>query len=133
MFTNTITLFNYDEKEDIYYPTLIENVELQPKYKTKFNSSSAESKDTALLIVKYYIGTYGKTPYLSQKTYKTPKLWNKTPSAEKNNYFTFNTGRDFFIKGDYSSMSDVEYETFKNQNDEVFFIHDVKDFEDDLS
>lgn len=29
-------------------------------------------------------------------------------------------------------MSDVEYETFKNQNDEVFFIHDVKDFEDDL-
>lgn len=132
MFNTTVTLFNYDQKNDICYPTLLQKVELQPKYNTKFSSNSTEDKDLALLIVKYYIGTNGKTPYLSQKSYKTQKLWNKLSGEDKNNYFTFNTGLDFFVKGDYSSMLDVEYETFKNQNDEVFFIHYGKDFEDDL-
>lgn len=131
MFRNKVTLFNYDEQENIYYPTLLDEVELQPQYKTRFTSDSTKDLDSALLIVRYKINSDEKTE-IGGKSFKKPKEWELLDATGKQTYFTFNLGRDFFVLGDFSSVTDVNYEIFKNENDEVFFVHAVKDFDDEL-
>lgn len=64
------------------------------------------------------------------KVFKTPKEWNNLEN--KTNYFTFETGRDFFAKGDFTLLEISSYEQFKHSHDDVFMINAVKDFEDDL-
>ena len=135
MFRNAVTLFNYDEEENIYYPTLLESVELQPNYRTEFTDDGTRSKDLALLIVRYDKDSSGKFIFESSKIkyFTNPKLWNDFTTDNKSTYFTLKPGEyDFFIKGDYTSETDVNYEVFKNTYDEIFLIHGVKDFEDDL-
>jgi hypothetical protein len=54
-------------------------------------------------------------------------------NEDKSEYFTLKPGEhDFFVKGDYTGKSNVNYENFKNSHDDVFLICSVKDFEYDL-
>ena len=130
MFTNSVTLFNYDEKNNRYYKTLFRNVELQSTYQSNFNVDSTIDSDVSLLIVNYYLDGEDKKPISVSKSFRTPKVWDST--EDKNSYFTFETGRDFFAKGDYTLLNITSYEQFKHSHDDVFMIHQVKDFEDDL-
>lgn len=132
MFNATVTLFNFDEPNDTYYPTLITSTELQPNYRAKFDYNRTEDTDTALLIVKYLISGGEKQTYGNTKSFRTPKLWTSLSETDKQKYFTFRSGRDFFAKGDFTAVTDIDYEVFKDAHDGVFFIHEVKDFEDDL-
>lgn len=132
MFSSTITLFNYEESTDKFYPTLFTGTELQPDYKTRFTENTTQDMDMSLLIIKYYISDNKIYSYGNTKSYKTPKSWDNLTTANKSNYFTFQTGRDFFVLGDYSTTVNVDYELFKSQNDDVFFINNVKVFRDDL-
>ena len=131
MYKNTVTLFNYDETGNVYYPTLLSNVEFQPNYKTEYTSNSTRDKGITLLIVRYKIDSFGKIA--SGKHFVAPKIWVGLSIEDKAKIFTLKPGEyEFFIKGDYSSETDVNYEVFKNTYDDVFLIHGVKDFEDDL-
>ena len=132
MFSSTITLFNFDEPNDKYYSTLITNAELQPNYRTKFDYNRTEDTDISLLIIKYLVTGGEKQTYGNIKSFRTPKLWINLSSADKQIYFTFQEGRDFFAIGDFTAVTDIDYEVFKDANDGVFFIHEVKDFGDDL-
>lgn len=133
MFRNEVTLFNYSEIENKYYPTLFENVEIQPKYKTLFTPESVQDSDSVLLLVKFQKDGFGKFVFKengSPKYFLSPKGFNTIEN--KSEYFTLQNSYDFFVKGDFSNETEVIYEDFKNSHDEVFLIHSVKDFEDDL-
>lgn len=130
MFTNSVTLFNYDETNDKYYKTLFKNVELQVTYQSNFTVDSTVDGDISLLIVNYYMVGVEKKPVYVNKSFKSPKIWEN--SNNKSNCFTFECGRDFFAKGDYTLFDITNYEQFKHSHDDVFMIHQVKDFEDDL-
>lgn len=133
MFISLVTLFNYDSKNDNYFATLLKNVEFQPHYKTVFSEDSTQSADFALLIIEYAFRHGKKKTPSTEKAYKSPKAWENLSSDEKKKYFTLKPGEyDFFAKGDYSRVKKVVYENFKNSHDDVFFIHGVRDFEDDL-
>ena len=130
MFSNTVTLFNYDETNNSYYSTLITNVELQSNYRASFTDESTVDNDLTLLIVKYQVENGSKKVPGTEKSFLTPKVWEST--QDKSDVFTIQPGRDFFAKGDLTGISDIDYEELKNTYDDVFFIQSLKDFEDDL-
>ena len=130
MFSNTVTLFSYDETNNFYYSTLLTNVELQIHYKASFTDESTVDNDLTLLIVKYRIENGIKKVQGTEKSFLTPKVWENT--QDKLNVFTIQPSRDFFAKGDLTSFSDIDYEKLKNTYDDVFLIQSLKDFEDDL-
>lgn len=131
MFGGVVTLFNHDEETGEYYPALFTNVEFQAHYRTSFSDNSTRDGDFCLLIVKYFKIGEIKRVCGTTKSFMTPKLWQE--NQNKKDYFTFKEGRDFFVKGDYSNVENVDYEIFKGSTDGVFFIHGVKDFDDELS
>lgn len=128
MFKNVVSLFNFDESNNEYYLTILENVELQSNYRTRFTNDSTLDDDVSLLIIKYSIVDSDKK-ISSGKVFKTPKIWEKLEN--KSDFFTFQPGSDFFMKGRFEKQIS-DYEALKNSYDDVFFIHSVKDFEDDL-
>lgn len=129
MFKNFITLFNYSETENIYYPTFITRVEFQPQYRANYTSESTQSDDVALLIINYKLDKDGKK-IVCDKNYTTPMEWQSLSKEDKEKNFTFAVNEyDFFIKGAFSKEKDVDYETFKNSHDEVFLVHSVRDFD----
>jgi len=132
LFTTTITVFNFEESTDKFYPTLFTGTEIQPDFKTEFTNRTTDDMDMSLLIIKYYISESKIYSYGNTKVYKTPKLWDNLSGTVRANYFTFKPGRDFFVIGNYSTTTNADYEVFKSQNDDVFFINDVKVFRDDL-
>lgn len=132
MFNSTVTIFNFDEPNDKFYPTLITGVEFQPDYRSQFTSNTTQDMDMSLLIIMYYIDGNNVLVNGNNKPYRTPKAWENLTTANKSKYFTFKTGRDFFVLGNYSTTANADYETFKDQNDDVFFINSVKNFRDEL-
>lgn len=130
MFNNNITLFNFDEKSNKYYKTFLPNVELQSNFRTRFTNDSTLDDDVSLLIIKYLIKNSEKIAFGTKKCFKTPKIWENLESKEE--FFTFQEGKDFFVKGKLLDKN-LNYEELKNSQDGVFFVHSVKDFEDELS
>lgn len=130
MFSNTATIFSYDESNETYSSTLLQNVELQTHYRTSFTDESTVDNDLTLLIVKYWVENGNKKTQGNSKTFLTPKLWESL--QDKTGSFTIQPGRDFFAKGDLTQLESIDYEELKNTYDDVFFIQSVKDFEDDL-
>ena len=140
MFNINITLFNFDEKSNKYYKTFLPNVELQSNFRTRFTNDSTLDDDVSLLIIKYLIKNSEKISFGTEKCFKTPKIWENLESKEE--FFTFQEGKDFFVKGklleqienlDFTVSENLNYEELKNSQDGVFFVHSVKDFEDELS
>ncbi len=129
MFQGKITLFNYLYSADEYSKTLINNVEIQPIYKTDPQANSTESGTKVLIIVPYKADSCGV--YVNsgsdKKYYLKPKEWK-----ENTDYFTIQSGLDFIIVGDYLSLTNVNLNDIKNKVDDVFVIGEVKDFSDDL-
>ena len=130
MFNNNITLFNFDEKSNKYYKTFLPNVELQSNFRTRFTNDSTFDEDVSLLIIKYLIKNSEKIAFGTKKCFKTPKIWENLESKEE--FFTFQEGKDFFVKGQLLNEN-LNYEELKNSQDGVFFVHSIKDFEDELS
>lgn len=129
MFKSTITLFNYLYSSDEYAKTLINNVEIQPIYKTDPQTNDAQNNTKVLIIVPYKADSGGV--YVNSgsdiKYYLKPKSWK-----ENTDYFTIQNGFDFIIVGDYSHLTNISLNDIKNKVDDVFVINEVKDFSDDL-
>ena len=129
MFTQTITLFNYLNTKDDYSKTLIDNVEVQPKFITSPDRYGVDNLTKALIIIPYSKDTIGRFILSNNKAkyYLRPKEWNENTS-----YFTFQNDKDFIIIGDYMNLSDIDLNDIKNSIDDVFIINEVRDYRDDL-
>lgn len=137
MFNNTITLYNYDSIKDDYYYTVFKNVEVQEQQRSipddthygDFNNSYERAYDRALLIIKYNFTNGIKRVDSVNKIFLNPKEWNK--SEDKNNNFTFQTDRDFFIVEENKSIKN--FEELKNYKDRVYKIDAYDDYEYELT
>lgn len=126
LYNHTITIFNYDYEEEKYYPTVINNVECQYYFGINRLPEYNVSTDRCLCIVKYDIIDNIKTT--DGKKFLVKDEWVK--EADKSQYFTIQTDKDFFALGDYSSIEISDYEEFKNENTHRgFMINEYRDFE----
>ena len=126
LYNHTITIFNYDYEEEKYYSTLIHNVECQYYFGINRLPEYNSSSDRCLCIVKYGIIDNIKTT--DGKKFLVKDEWVK--EADKSQYFTIQTDKDFFALGDYSSIEISDYEEFKNENTHRgFMINEYRDFE----
>ena len=63
-----------------------------------------------------------------ERSFLVKDEWVK--EADKSQYFTIQTDKDFFALGDYSSIEISDYEEFKNENTHRgFMINEYRDFE----
>lgn len=125
MFTDTITLYNsyYDktEEEDIYYSTVIENVEVQKNQGANITNSGITSSDA----VKVFIDVINLP-----KAYLRPKEW--ASQADKTQSFTLKPNEnDFFIVGNIVD-STKDYEQMRRQYDDVYKITTVDVYDEVL-
>ena len=129
MYNQTITLFNYSSDKDEYFKTLIENVEVQPNYKTVPNLSQTDSDTSVLIIFEYSEDETGKYIYSKSKKiyYSKPKSWDISSGK-----FTIQNNTDFVIIGDYTNVEEANLNEIKNSIDDVFVINQFKTFFDEL-
>jgi len=105
MYTDTVTVFNL--KDDIWYPSILSDVDLIVDKGANVVKTGLDSADTAKLHVKYALSDSGTL--IGDKTYLTPKEWQ---AQDDSNATTFTEGADFFILGDWGSedgISDDQY------------------------
>lgn len=126
----TVTLFNRsfnaETEEEIYYPTLLEGVDLVETKGANVSKSGMDSADAAKLFV--CIGDVNKT-------YMEPKAWDALTEDEKKNYITFHSTEDFFVKGDQAAVDLPEtdaYEWMRNNFDDVYKVTNIDKYEDIL-
>ena len=126
----TVTLFNRsfnaETEEEIYYPTLLEGVDLVETKGANVSKSGMDSADAAKLFV--CIGDVNKT-------YMEPKAWDALTKDEKKNYITFHSTEDFFVKGDQAAVDLPEtdaYEWMRNNFDDVYKVTNIDKYEDIL-
>ena len=126
----TVTLFNRsfnaETEEEIYYPTLLEGVDLVETKGANVSKSGMDSADAAKLFV--WIGDVNKT-------YMEPKAWDALTEDEKKNYITFHSTEDFFVKGDQAAVDLPEtdaYEWMRNNFDDVYKVTNIDKYEDIL-
>lgn len=99
MYQDTVTLFNRRREEagDIWYPTVMEGVDLQADEAAVTAKYGYQRGDKALVFI-HYDGTPA-APMVGGKAYLPPKAWQA--SEDPAGAFTFQTGEvfDFFIEG----------------------------------
>lgn len=118
-YNKTVTLYNRyedDDGEEHWYPTVLENVRLQITKGANVTTSGLDTADTAKLFVK-------KTGI--PKEYRKPLQWQSEEEKEK--YFTFAEGSDFFVEGDTSEsqITDDFFATMKAIYDDCYLISNV--------
>lgn len=122
MFNDIITIFN--QVEDIWYPTVLSNVELQVASGQSKSKDGNSSTDVALLII--------NIDNELEKKYLKPVAYVK--ADDKVGKFTLRED-DFFVEGEYIAdiVDDTAYERgffeyMKTNYDNVFCISAVKKF-----
>lgn len=127
MFTDTVTVFNYyeDKKKGIsmWYPTVLDGVELQITKGINISKSGNDTADTANLHIKINADI--------RKAYKKPKEYKAMENKQE--YFTLKPD-DFFMAGKYedSPVNDDYpggfFEYMKGRYDDVYNITTVDVF-----
>lgn len=118
--------FNAETEEEIYYPILLEGVDLVETKGANVSKSGMDSADAAKLFV--CIDDVNKT-------YMEPKAWDALTEDEKKNYITFHSTEDFFVKGDQTAVDLPEtdaYEWMRNNFDDVYKVTNIDKYEDIL-
>lgn len=128
MFTDTVTIFNHHEDKkngiSIWYPTVLDGVELQVAKGINVSKSGNDNADSANLHIKINTDI--------RKAYKKPKEYKALD--EKQGYFTLKPD-DFFMEGGYDNkpIDDEDYpngffEYMKKTYDDVYNITTVDTF-----
>lgn len=132
MYKDTITLFNRKPGErgqgDIWYPTVIKNVNLNIDRAAILAKYGPEAQDSAVLHIRYTRD--GDNIFVSGKPWMPPKEWDQTEDS-----ITFTSGNnfDFFCAGEWgggiaadSDYSDEGFYGYMNRTkDYVFAITSV--------
>lgn len=126
----TVTLFNCSVNpgtdKETYYPTLLEGVDLVETKGANVSKSGMDSADA----VKLYIDFANVV-----KQYLLPKAWDALPEEEKQNYITFHSTEDFFVKGDHTDVElpeEYAYEWMHENFDDVYKVTTIDKYEDIL-
>ena len=127
-YNKTVTVYNKTIDGvmgiEMWYPTMLENVRLLVTKGANTSKSGLESADAANLYIK---------PELlpeDTKGYLTPKAWQNTEEKEK--YFTFTGGEDFFVEGDTTGEEITEdgfFSYMKEKYDNCFKVTNVDEYE----
>lgn len=135
MYNSTITLFNREENRtgDVWYPTVIHNVNLNMDKAAILAKYGAESQDSAILHIRYTRD--GENILIGGKPWLPPKVWEEQEDHAKAVTFTEGSRFDFFWVGDWGSeepvkdtdyISDTDFYTYMNRtHDYVFAISSV--------
>lgn len=134
MYKDTITLFNRYESKlgDMWYPSVIKNVNLNMDKGYIIQNYGADSQDTAVLNVRYKNTDEGKM--VGGKKWLSPKQWDEQVNDLLSETLTFYGGNDFdfFWLGEWTGnepISDNEYNGFydymSKKHDYVFRISSV--------
>lgn len=134
MYQDTITVFNRKTSRlgDMWYPTILHNVNLNMDKATIVQTYGESSADNVMLNIAYEVNNGVKT--IAGKKYMLPKEWDGQTHEECAQTITFTSGEDFdfFLVGEYPEepVSDDEYidgfYNFMNQKyDEVYAITSV--------
>ena len=113
MYKDTITLFNRKSGTaatgDIWYPTVIHNVNLNIDKAAIMAKYGAESSDNAMLMIRF-VRKNGEIRIVcddqTEKPWMPPKQWDQTVDS-----ITFATDGDFFWQGEWKEgiVSDKAY------------------------
>lgn len=128
MYADTVTIFNYhkDKKQRIamWYPTVLDGVELQIAEGVNVSKSGNDNADSASLHIKINADT--------RKIYKKPMEYKALENKQE--YFTLKAN-DFFMAGAYdnSPINEEDYpngffEYMKGRYDDVYNITTVDVF-----
>lgn len=109
MYNDTITVFN--RKENMWYPTVLHNVNLNMDRAAILAKYGESAKDTAALNVRFR--TENGERLIGNKTWLPPKEWEKL--ADPAGHITFRGGDtfDFFVLGKWAGDKPID-------NDEYF-------------
>lgn len=132
MYTDTITLFNRYKSSsgEVWYPSVLRNVNLNMDIASIVAKFGAESKNRAVLNVEYK--NVDDKKQIGDKTWLPPKEWKRQESSLLDSSLTFSNGQqfDFFFAGECESdkpiadddFNDGFYNHMKSQYDFVFAI-----------
>lgn len=131
MYHDTITVFNryHSRLGDMYYPTILHNVNVN-KDKARIASVYGElSQDTVVLNVRLEDGS------IEGKRYMGPKEWARQLTDDLGEYITF-APQDFFMEGEYPNTQPIPdddyldgfYNAVNAEYDNVFLITSVSEF-----
>lgn len=113
MYSDTVTIFNrYESRQgDMWYPTVLDHVNIMSDRAAIAQKYGEQSKDSAVVNVRYMTDA-GKI-MIDGKEYFTPKEWNRQDAESISDTITFTPGEkfDFFMIGAYSEqpISDDDY------------------------
>lgn len=138
MYSGTVTLFNRYKSRlgDMWYPTVIHGVNIQIDKAAIIAKYGAESKDNAILNVKYHI--LDNTKMVGNKPYFPPKEWERQTNDKLPETITFASGVDFdfFMFGEYPTTEPISdddyidgfYDYVNDEYDFVFAITSVAQY-----
>lgn len=121
--------FNAKTEEETYYPTLLEGVDLVETKGANVSKSGMDSADAVKLYIDFVDANKTFKPYLP------PKEWENLPDKCKQNFITFISTKDFFVKGDHADVELPEenaYEWMHETFDDVYKVTTVDKYEDIL-
>lgn len=127
MYRDTVTIFNYHEATNKWYPTVLTGVDVGEDTSGKNDVRGSLNEDATYLLVPcsaakiFNLGAKAK-PYLSPKEY--------AKIQDPSNFITFDKEQDFFVVGDYneSPIDDDAEENglYHRLNDELDGVYAVK-------
>lgn len=127
-YNKTVTVYNKTSDDlvgtETWYPTVLQNVRLLVTKGANVSKSGMDSADAASLYIKPELFPEGSKPYLQ------PKEWQN--STEKESYFTFTGGEDFFVEGDTSTeeiLEDGFFSYMKERYDNCFKVTNVDKYD----
>ncbi len=127
-YNNTVTLYNrwYDSvlDQENWIPTVLKDCNLIITKGANISKSGLENADSASLRVR---------EGCTDKAYLNPKEWGALTAAEKENYYTFTSGEDFFVEGDTTAetiLADNFYQYMKKNRDNVFRVTNADRYTD---
>ncbi len=131
MYNETITLFNRYKSDsgDIWYPTIIKNVDLIIDTASIIAQYGEKNENGARLHIKLVNGCISDKPYLQ------PKEWRGLLNDVLGEFITVQSSTDFFIRGEYDEepISDDDFKEgffayIKKHKDNVFSVTSVGEY-----
>lgn len=137
MYKDTITLFNrYVDSmgNTMWFPHVLTGVNLNVDRSVIVNKYGEQSKDNAVLNVKYHLVDNRKM--VNNLPYLDPKEWERQVNDDLPKIITFAQGNDFdfFMLGDYGSEEPIEdnkgtfYRDMQQEYSDVYAITSVAEY-----
>lgn len=130
MYSDKITLFNHYKSRlgDMWYPTVIDGVNLLIDKAAIVAKYGAESKDNAILNIHYQ--TVDGQIMIEGKPYLPPKEWERQTNDKLADSFTFTSGTDFdfFMLGEYPTTEPIADDAFDNEGGFYNYVNSEYDY-----